>query len=66
MYTAFHSLNAQKQINLSSLFPSRDERSVWSERSDEVVETVVGMVSPAPHPDVNGRARHSRYSREPS
>lgn len=45
MYTAFHALNAQKQISLTSLFPSRDTRPVWEERSCEVLETVVGIVS---------------------
>jgi len=48
MYTAFHSLNAQKQINLSSLFPSRDARPIWEERSCDVLETVVGMVGLEP------------------
>ena len=45
MYTAFHSISAYKQIDYTTLFPSRDQRPIWQEGTKEVLDTIVGNVS---------------------
>jgi len=34
-----------KQIDVGSLFPKMDHREIWEERSEEVCESVMGIVS---------------------
>jgi hypothetical protein len=44
MYTALHSIASGKQLDINALFPRMDDRNIWDERSEEVVESVMGVV----------------------
>lgn len=45
MYTGLHFMASGKQIDIGALFPRMDDREIWEERSQEVCESVMGIVS---------------------
>jgi hypothetical protein len=45
MYTGLHSVASGKQIDVNALFPRMDDRNIWDPRSEEVIESVLGIVS---------------------
>lgn len=44
MYTGLHSVASGKQIDINALFPRMDDRNIWDPRSEEVIESVLGIV----------------------
>ncbi|OWZ44051.1 hypothetical protein C361_03389 [Cryptococcus neoformans Tu259-1] len=43
IYSGFHSVSRGIQVNFGTLFPKMDDSSIWTQRANDTVETLVGI-----------------------